>query len=262
MGKCVSCGLVQAVPMPTDRDITSLYHEDMEHFEPYIEQLAVHHAYFRKKIADIQSMFGRRPLKGGTLLDIGCAMGVLLEEAKKVRMKAVGVDISKDAVTYCNRHGLTARAGTVYSAKGLKSASFDVITAFQVIEHERDPLKMMKRIHSLLKKDGMVILATPNYGGLWRRLMGRRWFGFAHPEHVVLFDFKTMQTLLEKAGFRNIEVRRDTSRPFPLSFVFTRGADYVPWAAWLLRPIGKLIDGLKLTNPINPWDDMIVFARK
>lgn len=267
MGKCLSCGLVQVVPMPNASEISALYHEDLDHFTPYIDQLSVHHKYFYQKIKEISRRL-RITNNELRLLDIGCAMGVLLEEAIKKGMKATGIDLSEDAITYCRKHKLTAYAGTVYTVKRLKNNSFDVITAFQIIEHERDPLKMMRRVYSLLKKGGMVILATPNYGGFWRKLMGRRWFGFAHPEHVVLLDFNSMRLLLEKAGFCDIEIRADTPRPFPLSFAFTRAGDYFPclrrqaWASWFLKPIGKLLDKFNFINPINPWDDMIVYARK
>jgi len=247
--------------MPTAREIARLYHEDFEHFEPYFDQEAVHHAYFRQKIAEISKRITNHDLRI-TLLDIGCASGVLLEEAQKVGMKVTGIDISRDVVAFCKKRGLMALAGTVATVKNLRPAFFDVITAFQVIEHERDPLNTVKRIYKLLKKGGIVVLATPNYGGVWRKVMGPRWFGFAHPEHVVLFDFKTMKLLLEKAGFKDIEVRADSPRPFPLSFAFTRGADYFPWAAWMLKPMGKFLDHFNFKNPINPWDDMIVYGRK
>jgi 2-polyprenyl-3-methyl-5-hydroxy-6-metoxy-1,4-benzoquinol methylase len=264
MGKCASCGLVQVIPMLEKREVDALYDDDFVHFTPYIEQLFVHHRYFRMKLMEIG-----RDLSGKRLLDIGCAMGVLLKEAKKKGMRAVGIDISAGAVSYCRRQNLQVYQGTIPSLrKNLKPESFDIVTAFQVIEHERDPLKMAKRIYLLLKKNGIIVLATPNYGGWWRRLMGRRWFGFAHPEHLVLFDFKTMKLLLEKAGFRFIEIRTDNPRPFPLSFVFTRGADYFPclrgqaWVRWALKPIGNFLDRFDVTNPINPWDDMIAIAKK
>jgi len=68
--------------------------------------------------------------------------------------------------------------------------------------------------------------------------------------------------LMKKAGFKNIDVRHDMPRPFPLSFVFTRSADYFPWAAWFLRTIGNFLDHFHIRNPINPWDDLIVYAKK
>jgi 2-polyprenyl-3-methyl-5-hydroxy-6-metoxy-1,4-benzoquinol methylase len=263
MGKCASCGLVQVVPMPEKEQVDALYEEDLEHFTPYIDQIVVHHRYFRQKISEIAHTMGLSNLFGIRFLDIGCAMGVLLEEAKQKGMKVVGVDISNDAVSYCRSRRLKAYNGTIMSLrKTIRPRSFDVVTAFQVIEHERDPLNMMKRIQLILKKNGVVVLATPNYGGWWRRIMGRRWFGFAHPEHLVLFDSITMKLLLENSGFRDIQIRADDPRPFPLSFAVTRAADYFPWAKWLLLPIGRFLDRFEIKNPINPWDDMIAIARK
>lgn len=233
--------------MPTAQEIAALYHEDFDHFAPYVAQIEVHRKYFRRILQGIK--------KGAKLLDIGCAMGALLEEAKKKGIDAMGVDISKDAVVYCRKKGLVA-------SQEWPKKSFDVITAFQIIEHERDPLAFMKRVYTLLNKEGMAIFATPNYGGIWRKIMGRRWFGFTHPEHVVLLDFTSMRFLLERAGFSDIKIQADSPRPFPLSFAFTRAADYFPHMGWILRRIGTLFHRFNIKNPINPWDDMIVYARK
>lgn len=255
IGQCRACGLVQVVPMPGARQIASLYHEDFDHFAPYIEQIEVHREYFREKIKEIGCTMYDVRCKNLRLLDIGCAMGVLLEEAEKQGIEAYGVDISRDAVAYCRKKGL--RVSTDFPKK-----QFDVVSAFQVIEHERDPLGFMRRVHSVLKKGGLFVLATPDYGGWGRRVMGKRWVGFAHPEHMVFLDFASMRLLLEKAGFADIEIRRDTPRPFPLSFVFTRAADYVPFLSQMLKPLGKLFDRFNIINPINPWNDMIVYAKK
>ncbi len=247
LAKCTTCGLVAVVPMPSEKEIAALYHEDIEHFEPYIEQIPVHREYFRKKIKEIK--------KRGALLDIGCAMGVLLEEAKKAGYRVQGVDISADAVAYCRKKGLRV-------SQTWPTSRFDVITAFEIIEHERNPLGMMKRVYTLLNKGGMGVLTTPNHDSLWRKIMGKWWVGYHHPEHVTFWNKESLTYLLKKSGFKKITIQRDSPRPFPLSFVFTRSADYIPWAAWILRPIGKLLDTFDILNPINPWDDLIVFAQK
>lgn len=282
IGKCERCGLVQVVPMPSGKEIAALYHEDLEHFEPYVAQLAVHRNYFKKKISDIGLMINenkkarsgkivhRSSFIGYQLLDIGSAMGVLLEEAQKIGFRARGIDISKDAVAYCRKRKLDVIEGTISSlGNKLKKNSFDVITAFEIIEHERDPLGMMRCVHELLKKDGMAILTTPNHDTVWRKFMGRGWVGYRHPEHVTFWDRHSLTELMERSGFTDVTVRKDSPRPFPLSFLFTRGADYFPclagrqaWAGGLLRPIGKLLDRWKIKNPINPWDDVIVYAKK
>ncbi len=290
MQKCASCGLVQVMPRPSPAEIATLYHDDMEHFTPYIEQLAVHREYFRRKIKEIKQRITPFQISSASrrtkskpmaklktqrsklkLLDVGCAMGVLMKEAERAGFASEGVDISKDAVSYCRNHGMKAYAGTLpsFTKISLKRGRlarlenrYDVITAFEVIEHEQDPLGMAKSAYRLLKKGGLLVLGTPDHGGLWRRVMGKHWFGYKHPEHIVLFDPDTITKLLKNVGFRDIEVNRDETRKFPLSFVFTRGADYVPWLTWLLVPTGNLVKRLHLMNPVNPWDDMIIYARK
>lgn len=246
MEPCKRCGLVQVVPMPTQTQIKTLYHKDFDHFTPYLEQIDVHRKYFQKKLEDIH---GRR------ILDIGCAMGVFLEEAVKDGRDAYGVDISKDAVDYCTKLGL-------HVWQTYPRMRFDAITAFEVIEHERDPLSMMKRVYSLLKNGGVAILTTPNHDSFWRKMMGRWWVGYHHPEHVTFWSPRSLRFLMKKTGFKNITIHRDDPRPFPLSFLFTRAADYFPWAAWLLKPIGTILKKFNILNPINPWDDLIVFAKK
>ena len=264
-GECLSCGLVQAVPMPTDAEIAALYHDDMEHFEPYIREISVHREYFRKKIQEIKKLYLRPATNDlpSTFLDIGCAMGVLLEEAQKGGYRAQGVDISKDAVAYCRKKHLDVLEGTVVSVgKKLRENSFDVVTAFEIIEHERDPLGMMRRVHSLLKDGGIAVATTPNHDSFWRKIMGKWWVGYRHPEHVTFWDPRSLTYLMNKAGFDRIDIRRDCPRPFPLSFVCTRGADYFPWAAGILKPMGRFLDRCTIRNPINPWDDLIVTAKK
>jgi SAM-dependent methyltransferase len=244
--------------MPSEKEISQLYHEDLEHFEPYIAQIPVHRKYFRQKIQEIKKI-----ISPSALLDIGCAMGVLLEEAKKAGFRVQGIDISKDAVMYCRKKKLDVLEGTLSSVAGkLQKNSFDVVTAFEIIEHERNPLGMMRRVHTLLNKGGIAVLTTPNHSGIWRKVMGKWWVGYHHPEHVTFWDPGSLRELFERAGFRDIAIARDSPRPFPLSFVFTRGANYIPWAAWILKPVGKFLDRFSLKNPINPWDDLIVFARK
>lgn len=247
VGTCTTCGLAQKTPMLTKKEVSRLYHDDLEHFDPYIQYLAVHHAYFQKKAMIVH--------KGDRVLDIGCAMGVFLEEAKKRGATALGVDISKDAVSYCRKKGL--RVSTAWP-----TTKFDVICAFEVIEHERDPLAMMRRIHKLLKNGGEAVITTPNHSSFWRKLMGKWWVGYTHPEHVVFFDPKSLIELFTRAGFTDIRVDHDTPRPFPLSFAFRRSADYFPWAGWVVKPIGNFLDRWHILNPVNPWDDLIVYGKK
>lgn len=259
--RCSFCGLTQVAPLPSIKDVAGLYHENIDHFTPYLEQLEVHRRYFQQKISQLTT-YNSQPT---TILDVGCALGVLLEEAQKVGWKAVGIDISKDAVSYCTKKGLKAFQGTLTTfARGplAKGVRFDCVTAFEVIEHERDPLGMIQSIFKLLKPGGIAVMTTPNHNGWGRRLMGKWWPGYQHPEHLFFFDPDSIIYLFRKAGFSVVEVRNDSPRPFPLSFAFTRAADYFPLLKSPLKAIGNLLDHWKLINPLNPWNGMLVVVRK
>jgi len=251
--RCLSCGLVQVHPLPAHAEIASLYHNDLEHFDPYEAQLDVHRRYFRKKIRELKLH--------GSVLDVGCALGAFLEEAEKKGLDAFGIDISADAVAYCRQKGLRAYKG---SLKGFNPVSerIDAITAFEVIEHEREPLAMLKRAYKLLRNGGTITITTPNHDSFWRKIMGKWWFGYQHPEHLFFFDPKSLRRILENAGFTDITVTRDTPRPFPLSFALTRIADYFPWMEFLAVPLGKWFVRYAIMVPVNPWDDIIATAHK
>ncbi|MBI3385865.1 class I SAM-dependent methyltransferase [Candidatus Gottesmanbacteria bacterium] len=197
-----------------------------------------------------------------SLLDIGCAMGILLEEAQKQGIAAYGIDISADAVKYCKKKGFTVWQGTAETAKIPKEKTFDIVTAFEVIEHEADPVAMMRRVYKLLKNGGIALITTPNHDTFWRKLMGKWWVGYRHPEHINFFNRRSLDELFRRVGFSQIIIKKDPPRPFPLSFLFIRSADYFPGMGWLLRPIGNLIHRLNITNPINPWDDIMVIGVK
>lgn len=267
--QCSSCGLTQIIPRPTRREVEQLYENDESHFDPYIDQRTVHEAYFREELIKIMEIIHsdskttKQKMSFSSLLDIGCLTGVLLGEAAKMGIDATGVDISLDAVRYCKKQGYKAFHGTIKEyAKKFPKKRYDVISAFEIIEHEYSPLTLAKTMYAMLRTGGVAVATTPNHGGNWRKMMGKYWPGYTHTEHLYFFDLDSLKKVFEEAGFSSVDVRHDTSRPFPLSFLFTRGADYVPFGKGILRFIGSMLKPLPLKNPINPWDDIIVTAVK
>ena len=200
------------------------------------------------------------------ILDIGCAYGPLLAAARDVGFRATGIDLSREAVEYCRRLGLDVLRGTLgdlISRRRLVPRSYDIVCGFELIEHEHDPLEFARNVYRLLKKDGILVLSTPDYDGWWRKIMGKRWFEYTNPEHVVLFSPDTIRMLLTKAGFTDITVRREKHRNFPMYSAFKRMGDFSPKPLLPLFRLGMHVTKkLKLKNPVNPWDDMFIRARK
>jgi SAM-dependent methyltransferase len=79
------------------------------------------------------------------------------------------------------------------------------------IEHVPDPLAHLRQCHRVLQDGGRLILTTPNMAGLMSRLFKEDWMALEPPRHLWLFTPNTLQTCVERAGFR---VERLLTRPF------------------------------------------------
>ncbi len=256
--KCLSCGLVQASPLPSQKQVEAFYQGDLtKNYQPYLSQLTIHHQYFQKRIREIN-----QKIPQGRLLDIGCALGPLLEVAKKAGYQTLGIDSSQYAVNYCQRLGLNAQRIDWSNIKG--ENNFDIITCFDTIEHELRPLSMVKKTHSLLKAGGLAVFTTPNHNNLAQALMGRFWPGYRHPEHLYFFTPVTLKLLFEKAGFNKIKILKDETRPFPISYLTKRMADYLPLPGvkdfFIL--LSKLFQKSPLSLPFSLWDNIMIMAEK
>ncbi len=142
-----------------------------------------------------------RKVTGGKLLDVGCAFGYFVELAKESGYDAYGFDPSTFAAKKAGALVGYKRIqeATIQDAKFPK-ASFDVITMFDVFEHLQDPLEDMRKLRSLLKPDGVILIATGDTKSLAARIMRRRWTFFIPPQHIFFFDRHNVITLLHKAG--------------------------------------------------------------
>jgi 2-polyprenyl-3-methyl-5-hydroxy-6-metoxy-1,4-benzoquinol methylase len=101
--------------------------------------------------------------KGGKVLDVGCAFGYFAFHMKSIGFDVYGIDVSKYAIEKCKKN-LTSNNFFVNDASNkfpFKKEFFDIITAFDVIEHVKEYKIALKNIVSTLKNDGIFLLQTP-----------------------------------------------------------------------------------------------------
>jgi len=148
-----------------------------------------------------------------TLLDVGCANGFFVRYAKNIGFRAYGIDVSKSAVEWGKRHfGLKRSLACTNSLKELPYSfpeRFQVITAFQVLEHLEDPLSFVCEVFERLEEGGIFIFSTPNRTTMGRILgqkdervffiKGRR---DEPPNHLTRFTARTHQILVKRAGLK------------------------------------------------------------
>jgi SAM-dependent methyltransferase len=88
-------------------------------------------------------------------------------------------------------------------AASARLPSFDVCVLWDVLEHVRDPLRLLQTVQGLLAPGGVLALATPSLDTWSARLLRRRWVEYK-PEHLFYFDRATLQTALFRAGFAGV----------------------------------------------------------
>lgn len=259
--RCRKCGLVQIAPKPSKQDVAALYEHDWPHFSPYQSQRTAHLAYFKKLLSFVLSH--RQKKREQEVLDVGSATGILLSLLKRMGIQAVGIDVSKDAVSYCRKRGLEAYYGSLFDVSDKKkwTSMFDIIFVCQVVEHDHDPLLFFQTVGRILKPDGMVIVTTPNHDTMWRKIMGKRWIGYQHPEHLFFFTPSTLSTLMSKSGLQVTHIRSDFGRPYSVSYAFRRLGCYIPGLRWIFHPFERLFKNVHISVPFNPWGDMLLIGR-
>lgn len=117
-----------------------------------------------------------RPVPGGAprLLDVGCAAGFLLDEARKQGWDVVGIE-ANDSMARHGREvlGLDIRTGTF--EQDVVRGPFDAVVMLNVLEHLPDPQGVERRLAELVRPGGMVLIETWNAASLVARLQGGRW---------------------------------------------------------------------------------------
>ena len=144
----------------------------------------------------------------GRLLDVGCGAGHFLTEAEARGWQASGLEVSRSGLDILKRVKEEGRfkfsiiEGHLEDAR-FPAESFDAITLFEVIEHLEEPSVLLREVHRLLTKKGILYLTTPNYGSLSRIILGNRWRVVAE-EHRCLATTKAIRFLLKELGFQPI----------------------------------------------------------
>jgi SAM-dependent methyltransferase len=89
----------------------------------------------------------------------------------------------------------------------LPSASFDAITLWHVLEHVHDLQGYMAQLKNLLKENGRLFIAVPNYTSKDAAIYKEDWAAWDVPRHLYHFSPRSMKTLVEKHGLKIVEYK-------------------------------------------------------
>jgi 2-polyprenyl-3-methyl-5-hydroxy-6-metoxy-1,4-benzoquinol methylase len=213
---------------------------------------------YLKIIAKLEKLTSQK----GHMLEIGCAMGVLLNEIRNRGWKVTGIEPEEWTCKIAReRYGLNV-INKPFQEAGLEESSFDAILMLHVIEHLPDPAKGLSQIARMIKPGGHLVLETPRFDTLWFKLLRGRERSVISG-HLYYFTGKTMRDLASKAQLEVVllESVGRTVTIDRLCFYLAKFLDF-ELATKALTSISDFFHLNKLHIKINLRDMMRVYLRR
>jgi 2-polyprenyl-3-methyl-5-hydroxy-6-metoxy-1,4-benzoquinol methylase len=192
---CAACGLQFWEPreMPDARWYERMYGGRDQEILP----LEPGHKYF---LADALA------LRGGELLDIGCGTGTFLAAARDASYKVTGIEMDRNAAKFAKeRLGLERVLPLTIAefARQHPDKKFDVVTFFEVLEHQTEPVEFLRNVRACLKPRTTIALSVPNRE---RWLTGPDVLDYP-PNHFLRWNATALKNFLEAQAFEVLSVR-------------------------------------------------------
>jgi len=197
--RCRRCGLIFNTRQFDPDELIDDHYDEPEYFARY-ERLR------RIKVwgdgRKLDAVLGY--VRGNDYLDIGCGIGSSLEAAAQRGLDAVGIDLGQYPVSYCRQRGLSVQLGSLTDT-GLDNASFDLVTAWSVLEHIPDTDDGLREVRRILRPGGIFAFIIPNGEYLKAHLLRgsyHYYHGHCAQVHYTYHNLRTIQTVMRRTGFQ------------------------------------------------------------
>lgn len=250
---CNVCGLVQTNPRPSEKGLDRFYREHYRVFyqgitapdQDYILRLKKD----RRLAYTVRFFIERIGLsKKATILDFGCGEGSLFLALRKAGFIGAfyGIESNSTFGEYASRYGNATVYNTIRSLEPV-----DLAVVNHVLEHLHDPIETLKNIRGLIKPSGRLYIDVPDteeYSNIYD----------LHIAHIYHFTERTLQRLVERAGFTVIQIEKHQPPHHPRSIRLiaiptaknapeistTAGSEIKAWTA--VRSAGRYVNTLRL----------------
>lgn len=142
----------------------------------------------------------------GELLDIGCGTGNFLAAARNAGYGVTGIELDRNAARFAGeRLGLTRVLGLTISefAEQHREERFDVVTFFEVLEHQAAPIEFLQKVSGCVRSGGLIALSVPNRE---RWLTGPDVLDYP-PNHFLRWNAAALKRFLGAQGFEILSLR-------------------------------------------------------
>ncbi|WP_460220411.1 class I SAM-dependent methyltransferase [Psychroserpens sp. MEBiC05023] len=210
--------MLETTPQPSKDTLAKYYDSD-----DYISHTDAKRNIFERVYHIIKSIALKRKLNlinsfysnDKTLLDVGCGTGDFLKIAKDNNWIVSGIEPNKNARLIANQKTNNSVFDIDHLLK-IKPHSFDVITLWHVLEHLPELEKHIAIFESLLKRNGRLVIAVPNFKSYDANHYKSFWAAYDVPRHLWHFSKATISKLAQN---KNMSVIKTIPMTFDAYYV-------------------------------------------
>lgn len=249
--RCKKCSLVFLSPRFSNEFYKNIYKEDkLKNANYYKITYPEDKNSFRKKL-NLALRYNPQPNK---ILDIGCATGTFLSICKEKNIPNIeGVELNKKSKKIAEGAGFKILDSIPQNKK-----EYDLINMGDVIEHFQDPKTKIRTTYNILKKNGLIMITTPDYNKLVTKLTNIK-----PEEHLFYYTKKTIKKLLNKTGYKILFIGNVTRfhpiKNFTKSSTFKNPFIKILINTILLIKLDRIVENLILKRLNN---DILIIAKK
>ncbi|HEV8661319.1 MAG TPA: class I SAM-dependent methyltransferase [Thermoanaerobaculia bacterium] len=210
---CAGCGSLYVSPRPRPKLVDEYYrrgkavqfwttHFYRETAEARREKIFKPRAML---VAELLNRFGDRYAQ--SFADIGAGYGIFLEEVKELgRFKTIrAIEPGPDLAAVCREKGFEVVEKPAENV-GEGECSSTFATAFELLEHVYSPLEFLRAVRRIVNRDGLFLFTTLTVSGFDIQVLWDKSKSVYPPHHINLLSVDGMRRLVERSGFRLIEL--------------------------------------------------------
>ncbi|CAN5539152.1 hypothetical protein BH09MYX1_BH09MYX1_07810 [soil metagenome] len=206
---CQSCFIQRSIDGPT---AAALYAEG-DAGARWSSNRTWDHMHSATIVASLEKLIA----SGTTVLDVGCNTGELLDFARARGAKTSGIEYSSES-----RRRVVAKGHAAFADLAEAEGRFDVITAFDLVEHLYDVPSFLETARSLLSEKGRLVLLTGDIDCPSAKRDGARWWYVQPPEHVVFPSRAYFRSYLPALSVESVESTHSGTTPSFATRAFAR----------------------------------------
>ena len=201
--ECLNCGLQYTMPRPSKDKIGNYYKSEEYYSHQENKKGFIPKLYEAVKKVNLRYKYrlATKDLAEGKLLDIGCGVGDFLHTAEEKGWECMGVEPSEEAKVIARKR-IKANIINSEELEQIPDNTIDLITMWHVLEHVDDLKWQVEHLQRLIKPNGRIVIAVPNYKSHDGQFYKEHWAAYDVPRHLNHFNKQTITKIFKSKGLQ------------------------------------------------------------